>query len=411
MGKGFIDKKNSLSYQLVYRPQKEKIVNEDASEMVLKEIHSGNSRRNVESIDESTKNFKESINASINENVKYGVYYDDDYNYLKHLKPMGSDPSGVFIKAKQSFLPEEPEFDPNMDPEVYETLYALDDEEYLTSEGDGEEYFDFLNSQQVPSNLKKIQKTQNTEYDQEMSQYQISKEIESEQDSPDSLEDFEVYQDQKTNFSMSSSAMFRNANLTLLDNRFEKVLETYEEEDEDDLGQDLDSERINHILDEFLTSTETIGRKQRVIPKRDTLQDTLRDNLQNLQLRDEDSSSEISVESIKEQIREEWDCESILSTFSNIYNRPTILKKAPKAKISLKPIMKPIIETEEESESEKGILFFQFIKLENLGIARSKKESAEEKKARKQAIKAQRRDRRAIKKATTVAFMQEKLKV
>lgn len=330
MGKGFIDKSKAVTYQLVHRPHKEKMIDQDASEMVLKEIT-------------KTEKVKESS----------GIYFEDEYDYMQHLKTMGTDPSAVFITAKEPILQQDVGFDPNMDPELYEALYALEDEAYLTLENEDDDYFDSLNSK-VGKDSRYLEKTTKTGYEQEMSLYKGD----DLQDSDDS-EEYDLKYDSKTNFSMSSSAMFRNSNLTLLDSRFEKVLETYleEEEEEEEVGL-KDSERLNEIFDEFLESTETIGRSQRVIPKRDRLANTLRDNFQNLDLKDNDYDSESSVESIKEKIKEEWDCESILSTFSNIYNRPTILKHGSKTKISLKPIKEVRIQEEMEESVEKGMIIY-----------------------------------------------------
>lgn len=329
MGKGFIDKSKAVTYQLVHRPYNEKIMDQDASEMVLKAVHS-----------EKTKDVKAKESS--------GIFYEDEYDYMQHLKTMGTDPSAVFITAKEPNLQEDVGFDPNMDPELYEALYALDDEAYLTSEDEGDDYFDNLNSKVVKGS-RIADKTTKTGYEQEISLYKRD----NVQDSDESDNSVDLKDDIRTNFSMSSSAMFRNSNLTLLDNRFEKVLETYLEEEEEESGLE-DSERLNEIFDEFLDSTETIGRSHRVIPKRDRLPNTLRDQFQSLDLKDDDCDSNSSVESIKEKIKEEWDCESILSTFSNIYNRPTILKQRNNPKISLKPIKESRREEESEDSGEKG---------------------------------------------------------
>jgi len=67
-------------------------------------------------------------------------------------------------------------------------------------------------------------------------------------------------------YSMSSSSMFRNDNLTLLDDRFEKIEEEYDresdQEDENDPNQrSVNDSQFNVIMDDFLDHYELRGRK------------------------------------------------------------------------------------------------------------------------------------------------------
>jgi len=115
--------------------------------------------------------------------------------------------------------------------------------------------------------------------------------------------------------------------------------------------------------------------------------------------------------------REKWDCESIISTYSNLDNHPTIIprvrtNKQKQIKISQKtgipigyhpssnkPGVIPEDEGEEcEDEDEPG---------EDLGVKRDKSESKADKKARKAAIKAARREQRARKKEMKIMYSQE----
>jgi hypothetical protein len=34
--------------------------------------------------------------------VMHGIYYKDDYDYLKHLKPIGQDPSAIYMSASNA---------------------------------------------------------------------------------------------------------------------------------------------------------------------------------------------------------------------------------------------------------------------------------------------------------------------
>jgi protein LTV1 len=122
--------------------------------------------------------------------------------------------------------------------------------------------------------------------------------------------------------------------------------------------------------------------------------------------------------------KEKWDCESIISTYSNTDNHPKLiptvrLNKKKHIKISKKtgipigyfPTRKPdTIEEEADSGSEcdeeedEG-------PAENLGEKRNKKETKAEKKARKAATKAARREKRAQKKELKQMYTEETTKL
>lgn len=77
--KKFIDKKNAVTFHLVHRSQKDPLVaDETAPQRVL-----------VPAADaQATKTEKKSLdgNKRKEEQQKYGIYFDDDYDYLQHLR-------------------------------------------------------------------------------------------------------------------------------------------------------------------------------------------------------------------------------------------------------------------------------------------------------------------------------------
>ncbi|KAF9425764.1 hypothetical protein BGZ94_007240 [Podila epigama] len=258
-------------------------------------------------------------------------------------------------------------------------------------------------------------------------------------------------------FSMSSSAMFRNENLTLLDERFDKIEREYESDsDEDEERTDLASEELrkdfDSILDDFLDKFEIVGSK--MVPR---LEGATSENklttIRNAMLvdddeksvattvggtksrkkKDEDIPEEIQTDfrSRAERMRDNWDVQTILSTYSNLENHPGMIKETRKM-IHIDPKTgMPVVteqlskkalqrrkkleeaaaaaeadsdndgEEEEEEEEEEA-------EPENLGAKRNKAETKEEKKARKEAIKQEKKNRRETKKATKVAFASEK---
>jgi protein LTV1 len=98
--------------------------------------------------------------------------------------------------------------------------------------------------------------------------------------------------------------------------------------------------------------------------------------------------------------RETWDVQSIISTYSNLENHPSLISdKGPKKKIRIDPKtgMPVLVEVErkqtklrqenEQEEEEEDEEEDDEEAPVNKGEARSKKESKEDKKARKQALK------------------------
>ncbi|POY73776.1 hypothetical protein BMF94_3316 [Rhodotorula taiwanensis] len=124
---------------------------------------------------------------------------------------------------------------------------------------------------------------------------------------------------------------------------------------------------------------------------------------------------------IEDNYQDRWDCETVLSTYSNLSNHPRMLRlrdsRGPKpAQIKIDPktgfpmvdgksVLEPktedtIMEEEEEGEEEEEYVIRETIK-------RPRAETAEEKKARKAAVKAERASRREEKKGTKEAFNSE----
>lgn len=219
----------------------------------------------------------------------------------------------------------------------------------------------------------------------------------------------------------------------------EEYFKEEDEEDEDDNGLENLEDRadFDSILDDFLDKYEIVGRKMKPKLEGDTSGeklDTLRQSLGAIRLSEEDE--EDKPKSRKDQVdhvdiwerpvkqRETWDCQTVLSTYSNLENHPAMIsdRGKPKKKIVInpktgmpslveaapkKPKQDPIQEehiSEEEQEEEDEE---EDIEPVNLGVARSKKESKEEKKARKAAVKEAKKNRRETKKSTKEAFKHE----
>ena len=231
--------------------------------------------------------------------------------------------------------------------------------------------------------------------------------------------------DGESGFSMSSSMMYRNEQLTLLDDQFDKVLDDYDDEeigeldgeDEEVLGEidiydsNVENAHIETIFDEFLESAKVIGSKHRLVTRKadedlDSIRNVLKEDAQNIvdKFGEEESlkRNNVKIHLPEPRKRNEWDVESVLSMNSNVYNRPAIIKEISKGvgKITITRGMPTIVQTPEPKIQKSSPLVF----------SRNKNESNEEKKERKQQIKEQKRERRQIKKSNTLNFKDEKFR-
>ncbi|KAG0172937.1 hypothetical protein DFQ28_008493 [Apophysomyces sp. BC1034] len=450
---------------------------------------------------------QDQIDQRVGQAALHGIYYDDsEYDYMQHLKPIGAT-NAVFLEAPKKekakvtndlafrdddngqknrqlielpagVLPSDIERDvgamahvsglegglqPDMDPRLREVLEALDDEEYV-EEGLDEEFFGNLNAE---GDIYVPEEEDDEEYYEDEEEEEEVEEIYDEDGSYDWQAAFRNFQrDQRragsddeyedddrderqsrsTGFSMSSSAMHRNAQLRLLDDRFDKIEEEYMDDDDEDEEEDREERGdFDAILDDFLDKYELVGNRMAVRLEGETSGqklDTVRNALLATKLSDDEDEKGSVSESLKpkkEKVREAelwerpvqrqrqaWDCQSVISTYSNLENHPEMISdRGPKKKITIDPktglpVLVEVerkqrrkdndgqednesLEEEEEEEEEDE----DEDERPNLGVARTKQENKDEKKARKQAVKEAKKNRREEKKSTKKAFKNE----
>lgn len=372
-----------------------------------------------------------------------------------------------------------------VEPSVREVLYALDDEAYIDEELD-DDFFGMLDSDKLDiaeeeEGLEEPEEEDGVWADVEkfkrqgeagaaQQQQQRRRPVAGSDD--DEEEDFDEEQGSEegydsderdeglSKFSMTSSALFRNKHLTLLDDRFDKMLkDEYDDEDEDEFDADDDDEEeerdnaeprtvrpggevvwtkeqmAEHILSQFLDETSLQGRS--LIPS-DNPMDELQAVRQDLKsvLRERDftlvadgptSANYVSSDSEEEEDRK-WDVETVLTTYSNIYNHPAVLDASTRARrakengqrIEVDSNGIPISWKEEERRKKEAKMMNGTAPAAeaeepeervNKGAKRTKGETKEEKKARKEAVKEERRAARQEKKDLKVAYAAEKGKL
>eukprot|EP01096_Ripella_sp_DP13-Kostka_P007275 TRINITY_DN2646_c1_g1_i1.p1 TRINITY_DN2646_c1_g1~~TRINITY_DN2646_c1_g1_i1.p1 ORF type:complete len:611 (+),score=355.95 TRINITY_DN2646_c1_g1_i1:29-1834(+) len=123
---------------------------------------------------------------------------------------------------------------------------------------------------------------------------------------------------------------------------------------------------------------------------------------------EEEEEEEFEIQELVRKTEETWDCESILSTYSTIYNHPALIGEIPaEKKIRLKrgmPVLPREPEPEPEAEAEGDEEFEDVV---NKGEKRPAEETLEEKKARKKAAKEEKKEKRKLKKNLKTKFKNE----
>lgn len=206
-----------------------------------------------------------------------------------------------------------------------------------------------------------------------------------------------------TGYSMSSACTHRSEGLRKLDEKFENVMEKYNgygedgmiEGEEEDNEQGLDGESVMKILGidnmENFTLFPQVHHESVIgdVPNKDGIL---------AKFEYERDHDEDLVTIYKKVPAVKHDAVSILSTYSNIYNRPKLIE-APS-----KPRKEKETKAAEKIPSEKPTPKVKVV----APAARDKNETNEEKRARKQAVKKGKKARRQEKKATKTAFQTEK---
>lgn len=431
--KKFIDKKNSVTFQLVHRSQRDPLVaDETAPQRVL-----------LESISKKRK---------IEEEQKFGIYFDDNYDYLQHLKDCNevadwepivsrtrlaaSEASPALQNASQVFqLPSsvfQSQFEekegllnkaatikgprPELDPDI---VAALDDD-FNFEDPDNELEDDFI----TLANNDGIS-TENKNEDDGGSA-----------SDSDAFDDEYCDSDEEkktrfTNYSMSSSILPRSEILQTLDDRFEKIYEQY---DEDEIGA-LDGEEIAGFLDPESELMKQLLKDHEInMKEKSTLGEVLNDTSENdhkfkLDCTDTFVEMELSEKPGRND-ENKWDCESILSTYSNIYNRPKLIKEVQKPKVvklnektgipenvlhgGANALTKKALKLLSQEMSNSSCLDVDIKSIMSKRSAafsiRDRNETPEERKERKVAVKELRKERRLEKKANKEAFKEEEIR-
>lgn len=142
-----------------------------------------------------------------------------------------------------------------------------------------------------------------------------------------------------TEYSMSSSVIRRNEQLTLLDDRFEKFFENYDEPDigaldceEIEGNVEMSGDLLNQCMVELKRDPNDLPYDKKWDEKR----------IEKMLAAEESSEEEmIELEVADDECeRRKWDCESVLSTYSNAYNHPKVINE-PRSRKRSKIVINP----------------------------------------------------------------------
>ncbi|KAI4902312.1 hypothetical protein NFI96_032258 [Prochilodus magdalenae] len=468
--KSFINKKNAVSFYLVHRSQKDPLAaDETAPQHVLLPAS------------------KVEMEKRMEEQRKYGVFFDDDYDYLQHLREASvpaelvSAPQPPRNTRSVTFKEEKEEEDEDEKEEVItiptasinlpSSVFASEFEEEvgllnkaapvsgprLDMDPDIvaalDEDFDFDDPENMLDDDFVIKANDIMRGDSNMGVEGDDDEWTDEDESGEEEEDEQNYdsagglseddgeyeggqrqfafmdcetKSRFTEYSLTSSVMRRNEQLTLLDDRFEKFFEQF---DDDEIGA-LDNAELEGFIDPSSMRLEEVikdyfKQKEKECQKPEQLGPAELPTV----MEEDDEVQEMETLVIEEPPTEKWDCETIISTYSNLYNHPKLIEDPPKHKqirVSNKTGI-PLDVLPKKGPTARQVERMERINDSDLPRAstqpRTREESKEERKLRKQAIKEERKgtvcssisspykekqERRVEKKANKVAFKQEK---
>lgn len=446
--KRFIDKKNAVTFNLVHRSQHDPLQADDAApKHVLVEVGAA---------------AVPSDQARREEQVKFGVYFDDDYNYLQHLRDVRelcqSEPMEVTrvpaaaardSKASKSIVLPSSVFEtdvetreglmnkgqglrgpqPDWDPDV---VAALDDD--FDHDNPENELDDDFISQAMMGDAPCDDEDNEEEdddggwvTDDDLASDEAQDAFGSDFDGDDFNEDdpcfYETRTAKFTEYSMTSSVCPRSEALTLVDDRFEHLMIDYDELEVGALDQDeIEGQRDDSaaLLDAVLRQYEAQKDKERMhLPQ--LLQHQHVKRMLDRDLDEKDKTTELEFD--EKPNAAQWDCESILSTYSTCYNHPTVIEDQRRVRRnnaansaqhieltkrvallagSLAPRGPTRAQRERGGETAPARPF--------AAVPRAPGEDAQQRRARKQAVKDERRLRREEKKATKQVYKQEEHK-
>lgn len=402
---------------------------------------------------------------------KFGIHFDDDYDYLQHLKKRENDvvweymenpnqakktnaeeaksqnklllPSSVFaseFEESEGMLNKaapQPGPRPDWDPDV---VAALDSDFEDTEELED----DFVMQAMVSGDEDEDGEDDDWQDEDEENDMDFDSDNLNEDENADELMDRlgplmrksrfddEETKSRFTEYSMSSSVIRRNEQLSLLDDRFEQFYASYDDPELGDLAlEDIEGQWhqkhpvVMQCFQEFKKKNEDLKYDKEWDRERVKKYSNVVDG-------EHDPTDELVEYEVEDGKEKKWDCESILSTYSNIYNHPklideprsnrraapiqidpktglpvNVLRGSADAQLTAKALAN-LADDSPDKAGPKSLCAKSVLSTLSVLSIRPKDETPEEKRERKRLLKDYRSERRIEKKANADAFKEEK---
>ncbi|VDM07309.1 unnamed protein product [Wuchereria bancrofti] len=393
--KKWIDKKHCKTFHLVHQSQNAEYRDgEFVQQLIGKKMH-------------------------MEEYDKCGIYFDDDYNYLQHLKEVNEvtesgveqsiirvpvektnlltnifEANGYEINAellKMGTLPHEMQIDPHVVAEL-----TSDDFEFENPTNDLDDDFVLQASggelpvlpPPISISLRK-------------NEFRV-KAAHSDDDSNEEMDFNSSYDDHKSEQDIFIH-MENKGELRPIDEQFDKLYKEYNETDDENSEEaeefllDPNSDRMKILVEDFKNE------RVELVLQKDVLAQCYPE-INDEALEVDEQMEKITIICPKKE-KTKWDCETAVSSYCNIYNRPAVIVDSSR-KQKLKSVLRQIekMDCSVQSATKSAISKVSSATMKRRG------ETAEERKTRKAAIKMIRAERRAEKKCNKLTFKEERKK-
>lgn len=391
----------------------------------------------VEDEDEVSKPSEEELEKRREEQMQHGIFFGDEYNYMKHLRSVTetatmveteinpedekmSQATTARVPWREFFSTDETE-EEKIDPEI---LAALDEAPVVPlTENETEELgFDNILDDDFLAQAGGVAPREIVEEADEYAYSDNSQDLSDDEDDKFSLESFS---DASDRLGLSDDEDGTPAKTQgrgtkeddIIEAQTAAILKNFEE------GLGFHFSNLESVDDQEMPSAEDYEYLKHIM-KQDVLKEKPASWFEVLDNRAERAKVDSSKYIYEDEDEYEWkdvppskpkyDCVSILSLRSNTRNLPTDLLPPPKerSKASSK------IETDSESNVNQGLTLRELEKemrdsrrADKASTFRPENETAEEKRARKKAVKDERKERRQEKKANKMVFSIENEKM
>ncbi|KAK6727117.1 hypothetical protein RB195_005050 [Necator americanus] len=400
--KAFLNKKNAVHYRLIPKTAAESL-SDEGKRFIPTQEH-------------------------LEEQHKYGIFFDDDYDYMQHLRDVretGTLQSLEEATEQERCIIRAPKLQPQKPSVLFgetvgciakkeeEEIFDEDVEQALEGNFDGEigggledDFIALAGGLAEPTLRSHIQ-----QHRESTVHFSSDEEEDEESNYSDS-----TYSDEEKEKKMFEE-VGRDGPRREIDDRFDQLLEG--DYHDDQLGElDGDDFRIGGMLEPNDERVKRMVKESNGGPIDDeqASKSWTRQRVRLIEanvIKNDEVMEDVEVDEAASK-RLKWDCESYATQYSNIYNHPTVIRSGKLSRGALKRFAREsskVDEMEVEDEEMKSNEDDSMSQCTQASTYRPKGETSEQRRLRKQAVKEARRFRRQEKKGNKLAFAEERRKV